>query len=72
MKTPKDPLIASIAGAILTVLGALNIAELLSISGDDLAMIVGALATLATAIRAIHLGAHGSKAVEPPEEGEGE
>jgi hypothetical protein len=42
---------AGLTGAILAILGAFHVAEKLGISGDDLAIVIGALGTIAAEVR---------------------
>lgn len=51
MRKPSIDQSAAATGAVLTLLGVFNVAAMLGISGDDLAMVVGALATLGGVIR---------------------
>jgi uncharacterized membrane protein HdeD (DUF308 family) len=51
MRKPSIDQSAAATGAVLTILGVFDVAALLGISGDDLAMVVGALATLGGVIR---------------------
>jgi uncharacterized membrane protein HdeD (DUF308 family) len=51
MKKPTIDQGAALLGAVLTILGVLDVAAMLAISADDLAMLVGAIATLAGYVR---------------------
>jgi uncharacterized membrane protein HdeD (DUF308 family) len=71
MKRPTIDQSAATTGAVLTILGVFHVAAFLGISGDDLAIVVGALATLAGVIRHRFEAKRGGPAAEiPPAESE--
>jgi len=51
MRRPTIDQSAATTGAVLAILGVFHVAAFLGISGDDLAIVVGALATLGGVIR---------------------
>lgn len=51
MKKPTLDQSAATTGAVLAILGVFDVASRLGITGDDLAIVVGALGTLAGVIR---------------------
>lgn len=57
---PTDP-IGALIGAVITVLGILQIPEALGLTADQVATLGGALFTVAASIRAIAKGRHANK-----------
>ena len=51
MKKPSLDHTASATGALLVILGVFHVSETLGITGDELAMVIGAVATLAGILR---------------------
>lgn len=64
-KPPVDPKIAAVMSAVFAIAGVFGLFELLKLTADEVAILLGSVGALLTTLRAVLLGRAHRKAIAP-------